>query len=157
VSASGLLLLGAAAFIWNGFLGWGYPRYYSDYYSYWSQSYYENNLQINVNSIPARVNPCKYYSNWAADNTVTFGASISNSGVLEFTERAGLNPVGLAFPQVAVRGNNMFITYSFAGTGNIPDGSGTPAYPGKRYTHGFKHVVITVMVTSLSYAALRTA
>jgi hypothetical protein len=130
VSASGLLLLGAAAFIWNGFLGWGYPHYYSDYYSYWSQSYHENNIQINVNSIPPTVNLCKYYSNWAADNTVTFGAVISNSGVLEFTERAGLDPVGLAFPQVAVRGNNMSITYSFAGTRNTPDGSGTPAYPG---------------------------
>jgi hypothetical protein len=130
VSASGLLLLAAASFIWQGFVGWGYPLYYSDYYSYWRQAYFLNNIQVNVN-IPARVNPCKYYSNWAADNDITFGAIVSNSGVLDFAARSKSDPVGLAFPQVAVRGNNMLITYSYAGLRQTPDGSGTPAYPGE--------------------------
>ncbi|WIA21393.1 hypothetical protein OEZ85_000609 [Tetradesmus obliquus] len=97
----------------------------------WSQAYYENNMNIDIQP---SVNPCKYYSNWAADNTITFGAVVSNSGVLDFAARAKSDPVGLAFPQVAVRGNNMLITYSYAGIRYLPDGSGTPAYPGVAYS-----------------------
>jgi hypothetical protein len=133
-SAAGMVVYAAASFIWKRFAGWSYPTYYADYYNYWKQVYYQNNMRVNIN-IPARVNPCKYYPNWAADNTISFGAIVSNSGVLGFAARANSDPVGLAFPQVAVQGGNMLITYSYAGIRNLADGSGTPAYPGKITIH----------------------
>lgn len=58
---------------------------------------------------------------------------MSRKGVIEFASKPQANPVGLAFPQVAVRGSTMLIVYSYSGPYGAPDGQGgVLAYPGAR-------------------------
>jgi hypothetical protein len=65
------------------------------------------------------------------DNTITFGVVVSRRGVLQYITEQD-NPVGVAYPQVAVVGGAMLVVYSFSGPKGIPDSNGVPlAYPGQ--------------------------
>jgi hypothetical protein len=72
-------------FAFAGWSGWSYldNSYYYNYYQYWREYYFLRNLYMNLR-IPPKVNPCKFYKDWALDNTVTFGAVVSRRGVIEF-------------------------------------------------------------------------
>lgn len=116
----------------QGWTGWGYndASTYSSYYQFWREHYFLRNLYMNLR-IPPKINPCKYYKDWQYDNTVTFGALVSRRGVLDYVTNQA-NPVGVAYPQVAVVGGSMLIVYSFSGPLGIPDSQGAPkAYPGE--------------------------
>eukprot|EP00775_Hariotina_reticulata_P007431 gene7431-7640_t len=124
------------SFAFAGWNGWGYldNSFYYNYYQYWREYYFLRNLYMNLR-IPPKVNPCKFYKEWSSDNTITFGTVVSRRGVIEFASTPQANPVGLAFPQVAVRGGTMLIVYSYSGPYGAPDGQGgVLAYPGVGYS-----------------------
>jgi hypothetical protein len=69
---------------------------------------------------------------WNTDNRITFGAIVSRRGVLDYITNQQ-NPVGLAYPQVAVVGGVMLVVYSFSGPLGLPGGAvdqSIRAYPG---------------------------
>jgi hypothetical protein len=74
---------------------------YQSFYSYWKEYYFMRNLYMNVR-LPVAQNPCKLYANWFTDNVINLGVNIRNVGVIEYASPsvAGLNPLGLAYPQV---------------------------------------------------------
>ncbi|KAF8065468.1 hypothetical protein HT031_003069 [Scenedesmus sp. PABB004] len=116
---------------WRGFTGWGYDSgaNYFGYYDYWREHFFLRNLYMNL-----RDNPCKYYKDWAIDNEITFGAIVSRRGVLEYVTNQA-NPVGVAYPAVAVVGGSMLVIFSFSGPAGLPDTDGAPlAYPGVGFT-----------------------
>lgn len=83
---------------WNGDL----LNTYQSFYSYWKEYYFLRNLYMNVR-LPVAQNPCKLYANWFTDNVINLGVNIRNVGVIEYASPsvAGLNPLGLAYPQVS--------------------------------------------------------
>jgi hypothetical protein len=80
---------------------------------------------------------CRFRKNWNERNKVTLLATVVKSGVITYGSAAteAENPLGLAYPQVAVRGGTMLITYTYCSYTNIPVLPGVrftdvPAYPG---------------------------
>ena len=69
---------------------------------------------------------------------MTLLATVVKSGVITYGSAAGETdaPLGLAYPQVAVRGGTMLVTYTYSSFGNIPGIPGVkypdePAYAGE--------------------------
>ena len=83
---------------------------------------------------------CRFRHRWNVRNTVTLLATVVKSGVITYGSGAGeeASPLGLAYPQVAVRGGTMLVTYTYSSYANVPDAlqgvttTGVPAYPGER-------------------------
>ena len=126
----------AALLTWGGpitWSGWGSNTVddYYEYYTYWKEYYFLRNLYMNIR-IPIQQNPCKLYNNWSEDNEVSLGVVMKAKGVIEYATPtvAFTNPMGLAYPQVAVRGGTMLVVYSFAGPYNITY-TNFPAFPGE--------------------------
>jgi hypothetical protein len=126
----------AALIAWSGpitWSGWGTNNVddYYQYYTYWKEYYFLRNLYMNIR-IPIQQNPCKLYNNWSEDNEVSLGVVMKAKGVIEYAtpQVAFTNPIGLAYPQVAVRGGTMLVVYSFAGPYNITF-TNFPAFPGE--------------------------
>ena len=98
---------------------------------YMAQAYY--NPSYNNWGIEFR---CRFGPNWNERNTVTLLATVIKSGVITHgsaTGEAGF-PLGLAYPQVAVRGGTMLVTYTYSSFANIQ-----PTIPGVQYTDAPAH------------------
>jgi len=77
---------------------------------------------------------CRFKANWNVRNTVTLLATIVKVGVITHgsaSDQLG-SPLGLAYPQVAVRGGTMLVTYTYSSYVNLPSsipGATTPNVP----------------------------
>jgi len=82
---------------------------------------------------------CRFRNDWNVRNSVTLLATVIKSGVLTYgsaSSQVGY-PLGLAYPQVAVRGGTMLITYTYSSYGNLDNTitgvkyTDQPAYAGE--------------------------
>jgi hypothetical protein len=99
---------------------------------YMSQAYY--NPAYAVWSIDFS---CRVKADWNVRNTVTLLATVVKAGVITHGSAAGEQaaPLGLAYPQVAVRGGTMLVTFTYSSYANVPkvpgaENTGVPAFPG---------------------------
>lgn len=104
------------------------PHTHKEYYEVW-RDYASVRRVYSRLQIEARFNPCKYYRDWHRDTKITFGVLVSRRGVIDQATLNGDNPLGLAFPAVAVREGSALVVYSYSGPHRVP-GTGAMAFPG---------------------------
>jgi hypothetical protein len=100
---------------------------------YMSQAYYDPRYAMwSINF------DCRFRADWNVRNTVTLLATVVKSGVISYGSAASEAdaPLGLAYPQVAVRGGTMLVTYTYSSSANMPAVPGVrfadvPAYAGE--------------------------
>ena len=82
---------------------------------------------------------CRFDARWNVANRVTLLATVVKVGVVTYGSAAGEEPakaLGLAYPQVAVRGGAMLLTFTYGSAAALPGAlpgvvqPGAPAYPG---------------------------